>query len=563
MIDWISAAPPSAWTVGRLLAERAARSPERPFVQMVGARPQTYGTVHAAAMRVAAALRQAGVAPGDSVVLMLPNSLAAIHAWLGANLLGAVDVSINTGYRGEPLRHAIDQAAARFLLIAADYLPQLREVCAGLPALETIVVVEPDGGEAQDARHDARQDGGAPSWQPPADGRCWLSYCAMLAGAGAAALPDVGAADIASVIYTSGTSGPAKGVRMPHAQVVLLACRSARHCRLDGDDVYYSFHPLYHMAGKFMAVLATLVAGGRIVLDQRFSAPAWLERIRACGATVGGAHGPMLEMIFAQPPTARDREHRMRRLCTAPFPRHIAAAFEARFGIRGQEVWGMTEVGIPCWSSLDEPLRAGSCGRVDEDWFEVRVADPHTDLPLPAGETGEILVRPRQPFTLMQGYMGYPEKTVEAWRNLWFHSGDAGYFDARGYLHFVDRIADRIRRKAENISSFDIETAALRCAGVAEAAAVGVPSGLAGDDDIKLCVVCHPGGAPEPVALLRELAALLPHYMVPRYLEFLPALPRSATSKLRRAALRHAPYGREVWDRKAHGIALRDLSAPS
>jgi crotonobetaine/carnitine-CoA ligase len=372
-------------------------------------------------------------------------------------------------------------------------------------------------------------------------------------------LPQVRHSDVASIIYTSGTTGPAKGVLMPHAQVVLLARRTAEQCRLGPDDVVYCYLPMFHMAGKFMSVLGTMSAGGKVVLDDRFSADKWLERIRDCGATFTGGHGPMLEMIHALPATADDRRHSLRTICSAPFPKHIARSFQERFGVRGLEVWGMTEVGIPCWSSLDEPLHEGSCGRVDDEWFEFRIVDPETDEPLPPGETGEFVVRARRPFTLMQGYIGMPDKTVEAWRNMWFHTGDVGYVDASGLVYFVDRGSERIRRRAENISPYDIEVAALKHPAVAEAAAVGVPSGLSGDDDVKLCVVLRDGMALEAVDLLRHLAAELPHFMVPRYLEFVEALPRSATHKVQRAALKRPPFGADVWDRKQHGVALRDL----
>jgi crotonobetaine/carnitine-CoA ligase len=151
------------------------------------------------------------------------------------------------------------------------------------------------------------------------------------------------------------------------------------------------------------------------------------------------------------------------------------------------------------------------------------------------------------------------DKTVEAWRNMWFHTGDVGYIDASGLVYFVDRGSERIRRRAENISPYDIEVAALKHPAVAEAAAVGVPSGLSGDDDVKLCVVLRDGVALEAVDLVRHLAAELPHFMVPRYLEFVEALPRSATHKVQRAALKRPPFGADVWDRKQHGVALRDL----
>ena len=530
----------AGWTTGAMLAERARRDPDRPFVQPWGEPAHSFGEVHQQARQAAFALAAAGVGRGDPVVLMLHNGLEAIVAWFGANLLGAVDVAINTAYRGASLEHALNQVGARCIVIGAEFVPLLQAIAERLPQLRTVFVV---GSTTEQA--------GAP-W-PLQD------FAEACAGAPACELPVVMPRETASVIYTSGTTGPAKGALLPHAQVVLLAQRTVHHCRLGPGDVYYSFHPLHHMAGKFMQVLACVVAGAHLVLDRKFDPAAWLQRIRLSGATHSGGHGPMLEMIHAQPASPQDREHRLRVLCSAPFPRHIASDFEARFGLRGLECWGMTEVGVPLWNSLDEPLRAGCCGRVDAEWFEFRVLHPETDAPLPCGEVGEFVVRPRHPWTLSQGYAGLPDKTVEAWRNLWFHTGDLGHVDAEGYVYFGDRVAERIRRRAENVSAYEIEVAAQSHAAVAEAAAVGTPSEFAGDDDIRLFVVARAGTSLQPEALLRHLAAHLPHHMVPRYIDTVAELPRSATHKIQRALLRREPMGLHTWDRKAQGIELREL----
>lgn len=533
---------PHQATVGDLLRQQAARYADRPFIRMLGSEPVTYAQAYARARRIAAGLSNAGIRKGQTVVLMLGNSLDHVFTSYAINLLGAIDVSINTGYRGAPLEHAVRQCEATMVIIDAQFVSALHEVLPGLASLDTLVI----------------------AGSPPA--RDWgrirtLAFDDISATDGEVELPQVAYSDIASIIYTSGTTGPAKGVLMPHGQVVLLARQTARQCRVGPEDVWYCFHPLFHMAGKYMSVLGTLSAGGTLVLDDRFSADQWLQRVRECGATVSGAHGPMLEMVHALPATAGDRDHSLRTICSAPFPRQIARSFEARFGVRGLECWGMTEVGIPCWSPFDEALREGSCGRVDDEWFEFRVVDPNTDEPLAPGQTGEFVVRPRHPFTMMQGYIGMPDKTVEAWRNFWFHTGDLGYVDESGYVYFVDRGSDRIRRRAENISAYDIEISALKHPAVREAAAVGIASEFASDDDIKLCVVLNEGAALEPLDLLRHLAAELPHFMVPRFLEFLDELPRSATNKIQRTALKRPPFGSVVWDRSAQGISLRDVIA--
>lgn len=540
----------SAMTVGDCLRRQVQDNPERIAVEMIGEASETFSLCYQHALGFARGLMAASVSSGDTVVIMAPNGLTSIHAWLGANLAGAVDVTINTAYRGRVLEHAINLAGAKILVADVSFIPVLHDSEAELPKLERIVWFSSGPGEGDDAL--------------PRFERIELLPLDRFLAAGARTetpLPTVRMSDTASIIYTSGTTGPAKGVMMPHAQVCALARQSIDGLRLTQDDVFYCFHPLFHMAGKFMAVFAMMMAGGRVVLDRSFKAELWVDRVRSHGATVGLAHGPMVEMIFAQPPRLEDSDHAVTRLLSAPFPKAIAQAFEERFRLRGIEVWGMTEVNIGTWQPMDEPLRLGSCGRISEQWVELRIVDPDTDVECEVGKPGEIVVRPRQPFAFMSGYLGMPEKTIEAWRNLWFHSGDIGYLDADGYCYFVDRRGDHIRRRAENISSYDIEMAAMTHPAIAECAAVGVASEFLADDDIKLCVVLRAENIATAEAILLHLAGALPHYMVPRYIDILDELPRTPTNKVRKAELRKRGVTSQTWDRKAAGIALRELVA--
>ncbi len=539
--------PFETWTLDVALAERVRQSPDAPFVRMVDGDPLSYARMQAESLALAHVLEKEGVTAGDRVVVMGANCLWTLRAWFALNLLGAVDVTINTAYRGHTLEHAINTADARLILIEDRLLGVLRESEDAVPRLERALYYSAEGA-----------NGAVPVVQ---FGR--VSLAPLPEGArvpqgwrAAGAKPS----DLASIIFTSGTSGPAKGVMLPHAQTYLLSLESAQQMKVNERDTYYIFHPLFHMSPRYVGIYAALIAGAQICLDRTFSAAEWLDRIRACGATVSIAHGPMLEMIHAQPERPDDADNPLQRFGTSPFPRHIAASFEARFGVRGLEVWGMTEANIPIWSSLDEPLRPGSCGRPIADHYELRIVDPETDREVVPGTTGELVVRSKLPWTLMQGYFGMPEATVKAWRNLWFHTGDLVYRDEEGYFHFVDRLGDRIRRRAENISSYEIEHAAMTYPGVGECAAVGVASEFASDDDVKLVVVPQPNSViVEPAALLMHLAQRLPHYMVPRYVEIVDALPRTPTNKVRKALLRANGVGRATWDRKAAGIVLKEL----
>lgn len=535
-----------SWSLPRVLEREARDNPDRPFLTVVGEGAQTVAECCASAAGIAAVLSDLGVAPGDRVVVMAHNSLTAVHIWLAINLLGAADVAINTAYRGPTLEHAVNLVGATVLVAEQEFLPVLAASEARFSALRTILC-----------------------WHSVTTAR---SSTAAFSSVGLQHLEDLVRADrsapkvtvtgrdTATIIFTSGTSGPAKGVIMPHAQAYVLAMQAVRGLRLTPRDIYFCFHPLFHTAGKFIGLYAGLLSGAHVIFDRRFDAALWLDRIRDHHVTATLAHGAMLEMVFAQPERENDSDNPLERFIASPFPRAIAERFERRFGARGIEVWGMTEINNPCWSSLDEPLRPGSCGKVDPTWSEFRIVDPETDLEVPAATVGEFVVRPRLPWTMMQGYLGMPEKSVEAWRNLWFHTGDSGYLDKDGYVYFVDRLGDRIRRRAENISSYDIESAVVGYSGVRECSAVGVASGFESDDDIKLCIVPLPHASIDFTDLLKFLVQRLPHYMVPRYIELMDVLPRTSTNKVRKAELRSSGVNASTWDRKAAGISLKEFS---
>ena len=534
------------WTVPGILKRSVQEHGHRPCLTIVNGIEETYAQTWDSVARLARRLASHGVKRQDNVILMLGNTHLSVHAWLAVNLLNAVDVNINTGFKGESLVHAVNLCQARTLLVTSDLLPALLHAAAEFRHLQSIVVLDVETCTAATANPAIRVVAGLGLAEAPIDQA--LDHPAQ---------PQ----ETACVIYTSGTSGPAKGVVMPHAQVTLLAKLAAAKMGMTRDDVFFSFYPMYHMAGKFMSVLAALSVGAKLVMDSGFKPEEWLGRIRDHGATMTAAHGPMLEMVYAQPESPADRDHKLRLIRTAPFPKRIAPDFERRFGVRGMEVWGMTEVGVVCWADRDEPLRLGSCGRPETDWYDFAVVDPVTDMPLPPKAAGEFVVRPKFPWIITQGYLGMPERTVECWRNLWFHTGDVGYVDDDGAVYFLDRAKERIRRRAENISAADIEAAALLHPQIAEAAAVGVPSGFEGDDDIMLCVVVRPGTALDEAELLAFLLQRLPHFMVPRYVSRRPTLPRTVTGKLQRALLSGAAEDPDIWDRKQANISLRALQA--
>ena len=484
----------SEWTLPKLAARRLEASPDAVFAREVSGNQETYGQFMAHAEALAAHFLQVGIEPGDRILIFAANSIAALHAWMAAALVGAVDVSANTGYRGNSLAHVLNLAKPSLIVSDADLMPCITELTWDFSCLRQIVVIDnTETGPSElvkafEAKGNIRvrhhQDLIA---KPTLLKQPW---------------PEIQPSDAASVVFTSGTTGPAKGVVMPHGHVCLLANTTAGETDMTASDVFYSAHPLFHIAGKFMGVLAIFAAGGTLVLDRKFDAKRWLDRIRESGATISIAHGPMIEMIQAEPPRSEDSDNVLTRLMCCPLPKRHGDAFLERFGVKGIEMWGMSEVGCPCWTSRQSPAVAGSCGKVLTEWYDVEVVDPETDRPVPDGTAGEIVVRSRHPWTTMLCYMGMPEETVNAWRNLWFHTGDIAVRDSNGNMFYIDRKGDRIRRRAENISSFDIEAAVADFPGVKECVAVGVPSGYENDDDILVYIVTMEDAVVEPPALL-------------------------------------------------------------
>jgi crotonobetaine/carnitine-CoA ligase len=337
---------------------------------------------------------------------------------------------------------------------------------------------------------------------------------------------------------------------MPHAHCYLYGRGTIDSVALNADDRYYIVLPLFHANGLLMQLGATLIAGCATIVRPRFSASAWLDDVRRHRATVTNCLGALAAFVVAQPPSPLDRDHALRVVCNAPNAPEHDAAFRERFGVPDvTSGFGMTEVNIPVWGRLGERA-PGEAGRVYARYFEVVVADPATDRPVPAGELGEILVRPRMPFGFMAGYHGMPQQTVEAWRNLWFHTGDAATMTADGRVTFVDRIKDCIRRRGENISATEVEAVIAPLRGVAEVAAFAVPSDIpGGEDEVMLAVVPQPGAALTEAQVLEHADRELPRFARPRYVALVDALPRTSTGKVQRAALRRAGSA-GAWDRE-------------
>lgn len=521
---------PAGWTLPQVLAEHAAMRPDATWISVVDGESLSFGAADSDARRVASFVAGLGIEAGERVAVMLPNGLDFVRAWMGLAYLGATAVLLNTELRGAFLLHQINNCGASLAIVDSALIGALEDMSGKLSHLRRVVVVGEDpGNETAGFERVA-----------------WARWREAPARGSALPAPQ----DIACVMYTSGTSGPAKGVLMPHAHCYLYGLGAIEAVALQPADRYYIALPLFHANGLLMQLGATLIAGAQAVVRARFSASSWLPDIRRYGATVTNGLGALAAFITAQPATPEDRNHRLRAMMNAPnFPAH-ETIFRERFGI--PEVisgFGMTECNIPIWGRIGYS-RPGAAGWVYGRHFEVIIANPDTDRPLPAGAIGEILVRPKTAWGFMAGYLDLPEKTVESWRNLWFHTGDAGSMDAEGVVTFVDRIKDCIRRRGENIAAAEVEAVIAGLPGVAEVAAYAVSSDLpGGEDEVMLAIVVDGADTFDRAALLDKADQLLPRFARPRFVELVEQLPKTATGKVQRAVLRKRGAGM-AWDRE-------------
>jgi crotonobetaine/carnitine-CoA ligase len=518
------------WVVGQVLARQAARRPDHPYLELPGQEPISFAAMDAVASRLANGLAALGIGFGDTVLLMLCNGAEFLQSWFALSRLGAVTVPINIAFKGDFLEYVVNDSAARVIIADAELLPALRHSEARLDHLATAVAV------------------GAPA----AAGfeRCRVvPFADLLSFPATAPAVDVTYRDTGAILYTSGTTGPSRGVLLPHGHLHHNPQVYIEQLGLTEDDVFYCCLPLFHANALLLHAYGALILGCRLVLVRNFSASNWLADIRRYGATVTNLLGAMTEFVLRQPERQDDHDNPLRIACTVPIPVSFGAAFEHRFGVKLIELYGTTELNCPFYMPRDAALRPGSCGRLLDDWFECRIADAETDEALPVGSTGELLVRPKVLGIFMVGYHGKPEATVQAWRNLWFHTGDALRCDAEGYYYFVDRLKDCIRRRGENISSYEVEQVLIGHPAVAEAAVVGVLSRFdEREQEVKAAIVLAQGAALLPADLAAFCRARMPDFAVPRYIEILDALPRTATQKIRKDLLRASGITQATWE---------------
>jgi crotonobetaine/carnitine-CoA ligase len=527
--DPMLSTPIAQRTLASVLRKQAAERPQKTALIDDSRRRLTYAELLETGLRASAGFHNLGVGRQELVLVMLDNHIDNVVTWVGLGLGARVIVPVNGAYKGEILRYVADNSGARVAVLEGAYCDRLAAVVDGVPELTTVVVRgEPN---ASFPPHIAvvRMDdliadvADSPEW------------------------PLV--SDVAAVLYTSGTEGASKGVLCAHGHAFQISASYTFETR--PDDVVLVTLPLFHASGLFSGVYNALRGGATAVIRGAFSASGFWDDVRSNGITQTLLMGAMADFLWRRDPGPEDRDHPLRNVCVVPAAPYIND-FAARFGLNLTSAYGSAEVGT---ATLTAPGEAGPflCGRPRE-FLDLRIVGDD-DAELAPGEVGEIVVRSHEPWALMLGYHRMPEATVRAWRNLWFHTGDAGYRDAEGRLVFVDRKKDALRRRGENVSSMEVEKFILAREEVAEAAIVSVPSDYT-EDEIKAVVVLAPGTTFDPEKLFRHLVDSLPYFMVPRYYAAVEALPKTPTHKVKKAELRSWGVTADTWDCQAHGFVV-------
>ncbi len=536
--DWYAKEDPTGWVLPRILRDRAQTHPDRPYIRFGDGDWVTYGEIDLRANRIANALIARGLQKGQCVSTLMPNSVDQVALWFGILRAGGVQSPINLAYRGDFLSWVINLPESRFLVISDDLLDRLDKVADELPLLEHVFLWSSDAPNGPNPKVNFEPFAvldDAPDTDPGVE-VTWV--------------------DDARVMFTSGTTGRSKGVIKQHASDYFSGRTYNEVCGVTEDDVFYTCLPLFHSNAQMLSCYPAMIAGARIQISTRYSSTNFWREVTECGATILNTVSAMNYFLWNTPPGEYDRAHKVTRIMAMPAPKDIYYEFKERFGIRWHEGYGLTETGMVTYvpPGIEKP---GSCGMASPG-FEVSVVEPGTDRPVPSGTSGEIVVDMKLPNIVMRAYAGMPEKTAEDFKNLKLHTGDLGQMDDDGYLYFMDRVKDYIRRRGENVSSMEVELIVASHPGVLEAAAVGVAAdeGASSEQEILICVVPRENPL-DPHELLTYCVDKMPYFAVPRYVRFMEHLPKTPTERVRKVELRDMGLGDDVYDRAVSGPEVK------
>lgn len=517
----------TALTLPQLLDQQVATYGNREFLRFD---EQSWGfaDIRQQACQVAAGLHGLNIVKGDKVALMMANRPEYLFSWFGVSLLGAVEVPINTAHKGVLLSYLLQQSESKLLIVDSDLFEQVKPLLGELPALQQVVILDA---------------------QPPfsEEEKPLLDYRALIDNDGVIPQVTLCATDPAAIMFTSGTTGPSKGAVMPQEYPLVMGRTIAVNGAYTEDDCLYNALPLFHGNAQVLSTLPALLSGARMVLARRFSASRFWEDVRRYHCTEFNYIGGIIPILLKADPSPDDTDNPLRVMVGAGAPKDLSAEFEKRFGVTLIEGYGMSEIGIPITNTM-EKRKLGSCGFQNPDYDILLMDDDGnkaaTNVP------GELLIRPKQFNAMMLEYYRMPEKTVEAWQNLWFHTGDYLMRDEEGFFYFLDRKKDALRRRGENISSYEVEKEVNSHPAVLESAAVAVESEL-GEDELLVVVSLKQGYQLSAQQLIDHCQEKMAYFMVPRYVRFVEQMPKTPTERIQKFKLREEGVTADTFDREA------------
>ena len=510
-------------TLDDLLKDKHALHGDQVFADIDG-KTLTYADLDRRTRRLASALIGTGLQPGDRVATFLLNAPEQILVWFACVRAGVVWVPLNGGLEGDDLRYTLTNCGARALFLDVDCALKFEAVRGAFPdvALYSVGALT-----LSDATPFARLEEDARECELPVT-HPW---------------------DAGAILYTGGTTGLPKGVVLPQFSFILAGVRYGESFSVRAGERHFSTMPLFHAGALQWGIMGPLVNDMTCVIDKRFSASRYFDRLRETGANVIDPLGVVMTMLCNQPAVPADRSHSVRIAlgATHGLPEHIPGEFTRRFGIPLVMVYGITEGGgsLLTTNRRGADLSNGSA----HGWIEASVIDPE-GFQVEPGVTGRLLIRPMYPYMFMTEYFGDPTRTAEVYRDCWLHTGDLASLDATGNLTFVGREAHWLRRRGENISAVEVETILVQYPGVREVAVVAAPSEL-GEDEVKAFVVPEIPDGIDPASLCTWCAGRMAAFKVPRFIQFIDRLPRSAAKmEVDRGALRRLP-NTAAYDRTA------------
>ncbi|MDC0073322.1 AMP-binding protein [Alphaproteobacteria bacterium] len=516
-------------TVNKMLMRSVEMFPDKRFA-VSGDWNISYGKLNEKVNSCANSLNKLGVTKGTKVALFLRNSPAFIYSWFAISKLGGVYVPINTEYKGDILQYQLNKADVSHIILDSDFVERFSGIEKKLSKL--ICMIEHD-----------RPDYKAGTF-PLALNIKRLSFDELLIGSISNVITEVSYTDPHAISFTSGTTGPSKGVLATNCHVVTFALDWIEACKYNSEDILFTPLPMFHAIATWLGILPTVIIGNEASFSEKFSASKFWDEVRHYNASVIHGIFSMIPILLKQPISPNDKNVPARLFYIG----QRNSEFEKRFNCKIVEVYGATETGIVTYTPFNENANKGSCGKENDKTYFVSILDKN-DQKVKIGEVGEIVVRPKQPYSMMSEYYKMPNESLSAYRNLWFHTGDNGKIDEDGFFYFVDRKNDAIRRRGENISSFELERVINSDEKVLECAAVAVPSEL-GEDDIKIVIVPQIGFNLTPKEVWDRCEKDMPKFWVPRYLEFRESLPKTPNQKIQKYLLRLGDPNIEIYDKE-------------